>query len=36
VRGQSYAGPCRRRRQDPDYVGPFRRVEDKDAVEIDA
>jgi len=36
VRGQSYAGPCRRRRQDPDYAGPFRRVEDKDAVEIDA
>lgn len=30
---ESYAGPCRRRRDDPDYNGPMRRSSDKSTVE---
>ena len=30
VRSDSYFGPCRRRRQDPNFHGPFRRETDKE------
>jgi two-component system, chemotaxis family, chemotaxis protein CheY len=28
IRTESYFGPCRRRRQDPSYTGPWRRLDD--------
>lgn len=30
VRAPNYAGPCRRRRENPDYIGPWRRKTDAD------
>jgi two-component system chemotaxis response regulator CheY len=30
VRAPNYSGPCRRRRENPDYVGPWRRKADAD------
>jgi CheY-like chemotaxis protein len=38
VRTSDYAGPCRRRRRDPDYLGPWRRssdTENGDTVAVD-
>lgn len=29
IAGETYTGPCRRRRINPNYSGPFRRVSDK-------
>ncbi len=34
VRCENYYGPCRRRRVDPEFTGPFRR--DTDGVDVDA
>lgn len=34
IRSSDYFGPCRRRRQDPHYGGPFRRGTDKGAIEL--
>ena len=38
VRAPNYVGPCRRRRTNPDYAGPWRRKDDllRDAIAIDA
>lgn len=33
IRSPDYFGPCRRRRNDPSYKGPFRRTGEKDAPE---
>jgi two-component system, chemotaxis family, chemotaxis protein CheY len=30
VRAPNYSGPCRRRRENPDYIGPWRRKTDAD------
>jgi CheY-like chemotaxis protein len=34
VMARNFIGPCRRRRADPDYLGPLRRASDKAVVEL--
>ena len=34
IRTRAFVGPCRRRRSDSDYPGPFRRASDKAVVEL--
>jgi DNA-binding response OmpR family regulator len=34
IQTRGYVGPCRRRRPDPDYAGPFRRASDKGVVDL--
>ena len=34
IRVGRYVGPCRRRRNDPEYAGPFRRATDEAVVEL--
>jgi two-component system, chemotaxis family, chemotaxis protein CheY len=35
VRSANYIGPCRRRRANPNFIGPWRRKDDQDVVVID-
>jgi two-component system chemotaxis response regulator CheY len=34
IRTRAFVGPCRRRREDPDYTGPMRRADDNVVVEF--
>jgi len=35
VRSANYIGPCRRRRANPNYAGPWRRKDDQDIFNVD-